>query len=86
MKDRVAGQWRNLRRPEELLEHDIHASQHLRQQEVITRPIHDILFRRIPSLLLGKAKVLRRGTLWYGGSSGGGGEERCVCGGREVSR
>lgn len=64
----------DLRWPEELLKHDIHAPHHLGEQEVVTSAIPGARFALVPALGLRQAEVLWWWSLGRGGAEGGGGE------------
>ena len=66
--------WRILRRSEELLQHDVHAPHHLREQEVVARLVKHALLLLIPSLRPGYPEALG-GRPLTGGCPPGAGRE-----------
>lgn len=59
------------RRSEELLQHDVHPSHHLGEEEVVARLIQHALFALIPSFGRRYTKARGRGALGGGSCSGG---------------
>ena len=49
----------DLRRPKELLKHDVHPSQHLGEEEVVARLVPDAVLSCVPALGFGHAEVRR---------------------------
>ncbi len=61
-----------LRRTKELLEHDVHSSQHLGQEEIFAGFVQRALFALIPAPLAGEPETLRRRSRRGCGYGGGG--------------